>query len=395
MTHQPTFISLFSGCGGLDAGFIDAGFRCLRAFDISKAAIEVHNANLGPSGVVLDLRTASIEQILAGGSPDVLAAGSPCQGFSTAGKRDLNDPRNSLLLAAGEIAVKVRPKVFVAENVAGALSGTHRKYWDGLEALLRSAGYSTKTIKINAEQIGLAQRRSRVIFFAWLGTVEPRLPVLGETALDLRKALHGIDSVAQHKDGRLPSKLKHLAIAKHIKPGEKLCNVRKGEGSVHTWNIPTVFGETSRQEKQVLEALLRLRRRNRVRDWGDADPVYVAALTKEIGFSAREIVNSLVDRGYVKRKGRFVDLANTFNGLYRRLKWDSISPTVDTKFGDMRFFLHPEENRGFSVREAARIQGFPDQFLFKTNAKESFTLIGNAVPPPMAKYLAVGALSLI
>ena len=117
MTRSPTFLSLFSGCGGMDAGFIQAGFSCLQAFDINSNAVNVHNVNLGNSATIGDLRVIAKEQLLAQGTPDVVVAGAPCQGFSTAGRRELHDPRNSLLLRAGQLAVQLRPKVFVAENV--------------------------------------------------------------------------------------------------------------------------------------------------------------------------------------------------------------------------------------------------------------------------------------
>ena len=83
-----------------------------------------------------------------------------------------------------------------------------------------------------------------------------------------------------------------------------------------------------------------------------------------------------------------MDLSHTFNGKYRRLSWDHPAPTVDTRFGDPKYYLHPEEQRGLSVREAARIQGFPDDFVFAGSKAAQFRMVGNAVPPPLAKQLA-------
>ncbi len=83
------------------------------------------------------------------------------------------------------------------------------------------------------------------------------------------------------------------------------------------------------------------------------------------------------------------DLTGAFNGKYRRLSWDKPSNTVDTRFGSPTYFLHPEEQRGFTVREAARIQGFPDSFIFSGTEKEQYQMVGNAVPPPMAKKIAL------
>jgi DNA (cytosine-5)-methyltransferase 1 len=83
-----------------------------------------------------------------------------------------------------------------------------------------------------------------------------------------------------------------------------------------------------------------------------------------------------------------LDLTHTFNGKYRRLELGRPSLTVDTKFGDPRYFLHPTENRGFSVAEAAAIQGFPDWFVVPGAPRDQFRLLGNAVPPPMAAQIA-------
>jgi DNA (cytosine-5)-methyltransferase 1 len=388
MTSKPSFISLFSGCGGLDAGFIESGFTCKQAFDIDKKVIEIHRMNLGASGVVADLRKITKEQLTKNGTPTVVVAGSPCQGFSTAGKRELHDPRNSLLLQAGTLAIQVKPKVFIAENVAGALSGEHKVYWETLEHMLRSAGYSTMTLKLNASDLGLAQLRSRLIMLAWTGTREPKLevkPIRNQTLVDV---LDQVDGLPQHEKKFLIPGSSHFAISSRIDRGQKLCNVRGGVASVHTWEIPEVFGKTTQPEKILLQTTMKLRRTERLRDFGDADPVSMDSLQREVGSRAPALVESLLKKGYLRAlDGRF-DLANTFNGKYRRLDWNSVSLTVDTRFGDPRYFLHPSEHRSFTVREAARIQGFPDWFKFPGRSVDSFKMIGNAVPPPMAKYVA-------
>jgi DNA (cytosine-5)-methyltransferase 1 len=99
-------------------------------------------------------------------------------------------------------------------------------------------------------------------------------------------------------------------------------------------------------------------------------------------------LKGLIRKGYVRKKGALWDLANTFNGTFRRLEWNKPSHTVDTYFGNPRYFLHPSENRGFTVREAARIQGFPDSFIFFGCEASQYRQVGNAVPPPIARALA-------
>jgi DNA (cytosine-5)-methyltransferase 1 len=140
-------------------------------------------------------------------------------------------------------------------------------------------------------------------------------------------------------------------------------------------------------------ALLRLRRRIRIRESGDADPVLEKALQTELGRPVRADLKGLVASGFVREvNGRF-DLTHTFNGKYRRLKWEGPSYTVDTRFGDPRYFLHPEQQRGFTVRETARIQGFPDSYVLSGAERDQFRLLGNAVPPPLARALAESILS--
>src|SRR5437870_2331542 len=121
---NPKFASIFSGCGGFDLGFIRAGFTCEMALDVDPSAIDAHRMNLKSPAFVCDLSNGHVPlETLS--ELDVLLAGSPCQGFSTAGRRKFDDPRNQLLLTAGNIATLVRPKVFIAENVAGVTAMPH------------------------------------------------------------------------------------------------------------------------------------------------------------------------------------------------------------------------------------------------------------------------------
>ncbi len=104
--RKPTFVSLFSGCGGFEYGFQESGFQGLGAFDIDPDAVAVHRRNLLGDCYMSDLRTASIRQAEFG-RPDVVISGSPCQGFSNLGKRHSSDPRNTLLWRGAEIAAGV------------------------------------------------------------------------------------------------------------------------------------------------------------------------------------------------------------------------------------------------------------------------------------------------
>ena len=149
-----------------------------------------------------------------------------------------------------------------------------------------------------------------------------------------------------------------------------------------------MFGEVSEQERLVLTAISRLRRRGRRREVGDADPIRAEQVTRYLGKESDATLCALVDRGYVRRIEDRFDLTHTFNGKYKRLEWDECAPTVDTRFVEPRYFLHPEECRGFSVAEMAALQDFPKTYVFPDCVTTSSRLIGNAVPPRFAELLA-------
>jgi len=383
-----TFLSLFSGCGGFDDGFEQQGFNSLGAYDIDDCAIQVYKANLKGKVTNLDLSKAPDKEFdYAPGEVDVLLSGSPCQGFSTAGKRELNDPRNKLLLVGGNIALKVKPRVFISENVMGSLSGEHKKYWLQLQQNFTKAGYHTKFEKINCKDIGLAQIRKRVLFFASKDKDLLNFQLPKTEPATLQDVISNVEGLP-NQESFIAIDQNELKIINRISEGQKLSNVRKGDRSVHSWDIPEVYGKVTKQEREILEKLIDLRRKIRVREFGDADPVKLSDLKRELGLDIESKITSLLNKGYLRKVGRRIDLSQTFNGLYRRLAWDQLSYTVDTRFGTPRFFIHPELNRGFTVREAARIQGFRDSFVFTGSVSNQFRMIGNAVPPPLSSAVA-------
>ena len=377
-------VSLYSGCGGFDKGFETFGFLPVGAFDIDPAAVAVFNQNMRPVARVFDLSSANpiIER------PDVLLAGSPCQGFSTSGKRLIDDPRNELLVRAGTIAIALQPRVFVLENVPAVLAGAQGEHWRRVEGMLRWHGYNVRRTIAEGTESGLAQLRRRVFLVAWRGSDCIQLHLSERPRINLQEALRNIQLVPDHEPRALPANSKELKIARAIKPGQKLSNVRAGDTAVHTWHIPEVYGRVSKKEVQVLDTLVLLRRRDRRRTSGDADPVRPSKIRGQLGWDPSEQITKLLRKGFLRRLGSYIDLVHTYNGKFRRLQWDAPSPTVDTHFGDPVLFLHPSEDRGFSAREAARIQGFPDSFTFPGSPRTQLRMIGNAVPPPMAARIA-------
>jgi DNA (cytosine-5)-methyltransferase 1 len=381
------FASLFSGCGGFDLGFLARDFHSKGAYDWDSDAVNNYAANVDGDVNLVDL-TQGIpdEHVLFG--VDALIAGPPCQGFSTAGKRLINDQRNHLLTLTGTLARRVSPKVLVVENVSGALAGEHARYLESLDATMRLAGYRTHTMRCQAADLGMAQLRRRVLFFAWRTGRDIQFTTPNAPQGKLRTVLAGADKQADHNPCRLTKHSKEWFIAQRIKPGQKLSNVRGGLNAVATWDIPEVFGSVTEHERTVLELLRRLRRQERQRDHGDADPVSFARLEAALGARFHRLIEGLIVKGFLRRVDGGIDLVGTFNGKFRRLAWDKPSCTVDTRFGAPRYFLHPSQQRGFTVREAARIQGFPDSYVFRGNEQAQYRVIGNAVPPPLGSFAA-------
>lgn len=395
MPHRSlTFASLFSGCGGFDLGFIERGFQPVGAFDWDPDAVQNYRLNFDTIVRLADLRLGiPNEEAILG--VDVLIAGPPCQGFSTAGRRRFDDERNHFLPLTAQLALRVKPRVLIVENVPGALAGQHSSYWFTLDRMMRDAGYRTKTLRCQAVDLGMAQLRRRVLLIAWKTARDIEFDIPAKRPGNLQSVLSGVTKLDDHFPRMLKPESAEWFIANRIKPGQKLCNVRGGINAVATWDIPEVFGEVTENERTLLELLRRLRRQKRQREFGDADPVSYARLKAALGSPFKKLLKALIHKGYVREAQDHVDLVGTFNGKFRRLQWTEPGLTVDTRFGSPRYFLHPSEQRGFTVREAARIQGFPDSFKFEGSEKAQFRLIGNAVPPPLASFAAELTLRLL
>lgn len=372
----------------MDLGFHQAGLHGVRSIDFDKVALQNLEANLGTQATCMNLGEFGDEhrELLEGA--DIILAGPPCQGFSTAGRNDPDDYRNDHVWNVARIAGLVKPKVVLIENVRGLLNPKNAKHFEKTISVLRQHGYTVSWDTYNLMDYGIAQRRVRVIIMAVLSDRRFQLQIPNRELVSIKSALNEVEKVKDFEKRDLDPSSDEMLIAKQIAPGQKLSNVRSGPASVHTWDIPKVFGSVTEQEKKVLAAVVRLRRQKRTRDFGDADPVAESEIQKIFKCDTSALVASLISKNYLRRVGLEIDLTNTFNGKFRRLKWDDVSPTVDTRFGQPRYFLHPCENRGFSYREAARIQSFPDSFIFSGSDAAKYRMIGNAVPPNFARQIA-------
>ena len=155
-------VSLFSGAGGLDLGFIRAGHRIIWANDLYSDAVETYRANIGDHVVCRDISEVRSEDIP---ECDIVIGGFPCQGFSVANtKRHESDARNKLYLQLLRVVSDKRPKFFLAENVKGILHFAGGKVYERILSDMRSLGYRVKSRLFNAADYGVPQKRERVVF---------------------------------------------------------------------------------------------------------------------------------------------------------------------------------------------------------------------------------------
>jgi DNA (cytosine-5)-methyltransferase 1 len=422
-------VSLFSGCGGLDIGFHNDYFQLKMAYDNDPAAIRCLKYNLNAQAEVLDVTSEDFLNKLANlGEADVVLGGFPCQGFSKAGPKNNEDPRNQLYRSMLKAVEALKPKIFLAENVDGLAQNFNGTYVDKIISDFSDIGYNVEYRILNAVNYGVPQYRRRIIFvgtlnsntvkFAWpqptyFGVrrngefktqwdVDSNGLLFDETrnlqpAITIEKAITDLlDNNENFDDHRTVEKLKKgdLEILKAIKPGQKLCNVRFSPTSVYTWQIPDVYGETTLKEKRILETIGKNRRKKIYGDIPNGNPLSISVINELTGFvvTENELI-SLVDRKYLRAREEKYDLTGAMfcSGLYKRPLWNEPSPTVLTVFHNPRFLAHPLKNRPFTIRECARLQSFPDNFKFLESGisiEDAYRLIGNAVPPILSEHLA-------
>lgn len=331
LNFKPRLISLFSGCGGLDLGFEKAGFKRVWANDFDTDAQAVYSLNLGEIDG-RDILSVGEDEIPEG---DILTAGFPCQPFSNAGNRKgVHDSRGMLYKECLRIIKNKMPKVVVFENVKGLLS---TKYIDGrnlvdviIEDLstMNDVGYDVVYKLLNASDYGVPQNRQRVFF------------------VGIRKDL-GVSFIFPKKQSKDNLTLRNIL------------------------NIPK---ELPNQVDWVLSP----------------QALSMVAYIPEGG--------SWKDVPYERLAPRFQRIRDDMKkyrspNFYRRFSRDEISGTMTASAQPENCgIIHPTENRRYTIREAARIQSFPDDFLFIDDSPKNITamykVIGNAVPVTLAQNVA-------
>lgn len=386
MTYK--VLDLFSGCGGMAEGFLQAGFMIPYASDLSQQAELTYvnrHKQLGYDvnyfqGDINQLKhPKQLSQFLGKNirNIDVVTGGPPCQGFSLAGKRDSNDMRNKLIHSYIEVLAQVKPRYFVMENVLGILSAElesfaglakfykKAKVTDILIEEFKHIGYSKVSFKLmDASQFGVPQKRQRVIF---LGTRDDISTVLHHPEpyqADIITAKQAIGDLENITNGSI--------VEEYNKPGRTQYQKASRKG-----RTPSALGkpisakqlynhQTSRHTKHVSERF---------------------TLLKE-----GENIKSLLERLNDKNAEKYATKKNNC----KKMRANQPSPTVLTLPDDL---VHYNQNRIMTVREMARLQSFDDSFEFlgkrttggdrRKSETPQYTLVGNAVPPLLAKAIAV------
>lgn len=364
-----TFIDLFAGCGGLSFGFEQAGFKPLFANEIVPVAAETYRAthDIAPENVVVDdirnvLRNVDyLPKSLKDAA--VLCGGPPCQGFSNANRqRVLDDPRNVLYKAFVQFAAFVRPKFIVLENVRGMAAKVDEIIADFKEAL--GDEYSFTWRLLQAADFGVPQNRVRFILVGDRIGVDPETVFANMEEISkasprfvLRDALEGLP------------RLGHRGKSKRDEESEQA-----GFTKVQFEYPDSAFRRFINNGRDVAFLHNHKNRYNNERD------IEIYSRLPQGGNSLHESIADIMP--YKKRNGIFKD-------KYFKLVEGDVCKTITSHMRfDCNMYIHPWYARGLSAREAARIQTFPDDFVFKGAPNSWYFQVGNAVPVKLAEAIA-------
>jgi DNA (cytosine-5)-methyltransferase 1 len=379
--HSPTTIDLFCGAGGITEGFRHAGFSCLYANDSMPEAIQtfVHNhpntwTEARDIEEVDPLEVRRALQMPKGGL-DVLVGGPPCQGFSiNAPERFLHDPRNKLFKDYVRFLQEFEPKTFLFENVPGLLSLGNGLVFRQILREFSGLGYQVTARILFAAHFGVPQERWRLILLgsrAWeISPPEPSHYAIGRANFRGGRTLT-IQLSGADESRLLPAVTVGQAIGDlpRIKIGEG------GEATSYTAQAHSDYARAMRNPEGIVfnhhGAHLSKQNLERMK--------YVKP-----GGSWRDIPHRLLPAGMQRAR------KSDHTKRYGRLKNDALAGTVMTKCDPHwgAVFL-PDQERSLSVREAARLQSFPDAYKFLGPRVSQYEQVGNAVPVLMAKAIAV------
>lgn len=338
MKEKYKVIDLFCGCGGLSFGFNKADYEIILGIDHWKDAISTFNHNHDkPVGIVADLFKETAKKISEKTGvlkADVIIGGPPCQGFSIAGKRVIDDERNELYKSFVSFVKFYEPKVFLMENVPNIISMGAGIVKDTIIKDFEKLGYKVVYKVLLASDYGVPQNRRRAFF---VGTKNDEEFIFPKPTF--QKHIVSQEAISDLPEGSLANGTKYP-----VKP------------------------------KSDYQKFLR----------NDSKGIYNHEITNHKEQTI-EIIAMVPDGGNYKSLPKELHKTRKVNIAWTRLNSQKPSFTIDTGH---RHHFHYEFNRVPTVRESARIQSFPDNFIFQCSKTSQYKQVGNAVPPVLAKLLA-------
>ena len=325
MTKKLNFISLFSGGGGFQIGFENAGYNCLLSSDIDSDAERTHLRNYPKIPFIKkDIRQLDHKEILKATKnikPDLIIGGPPCQGFSAMGDKISSDPRNELFNSYIKLVRELSPEFFLFENVKGFKTMYEGRFFEKTVNGFASCGYNIHFKILKSSDYGVPQIRERVFIFGTKSDKKFKFPESSKVSAGKLKSYKNVGD----------------AINDLIKKDDKFQN-----------HLILNHSETVISRYKLIP------------EGGRLPPPH--KLPKQIRRS-------------------------NFGNTYERLDRNKVSKTLVP--GNNAFPIHPTLNRSLTPREAARIQTFPDNHIFEGTRRKQCILVGNAVPPLLACKIAI------
>lgn len=389
MSERYTCIDLFAGAGGLSEGLSEAGFHCLFANEIVPIHAETYRNN-HPDTIVetADIRTLDAEAIrnrlgIAKGELDLLAGGPPCQGFSiNAPVRSILDKRNHLFKEYLRFVDAFEPKMILIENVPGLVSFEQGATLHAIIESLNQLGYGVDVHILGAAYYGVPQMRWRTIIIGKRGTELPpeafptpiyHAPIKPNftTTFDGKQLVKIPSSTSEAKFTTVEDAIGDLPILKNGEKGPAVKQYRCEPFSDYqkmcrTGSIGVQNHESPKLSQVNIERLKFIKPGG---NWTD-------------------IPFDLLPKGMQKAR------RSDHTMRYGRVRPDGLASTILTKCDPhWGAYFHYDQDRSFTVREAARIQSFPDHFVFYGSMAEQYEQVGNAVPPLLAKAVGISIIS--
>lgn len=426
------FIDLFAGIGGMRLGFEMAAqalameVECVFTSEIKPAALEILKQNNPSEKIHGDIRQVATNEIP---DFDVLLAGFPCQAFSTAGKRDgFLDTRGTLFFEVERILHSKRPKAFLLENVEGLI--THDRI-DRTQTIgrtlstilthLRALGYQTDWVCLNARDFGVPQERKRV----YIVGSRSEIPLLSnfETKTQLLKNVLENGLPTTHSPF-IEALMRTYALDELY--GKSVKDKRGGENNVHSWDL-ALKGAVSKKQKELLNCLFKERRKKKWAaeygiKWMDGMPLtYEQIATFFTAPNLLDLLEDLVEKGYLKKEHPKKEVVITSNGLLRRYRVGDetlplgynivsgklsfevnkilapydVAPTLVATDMQKLFVVDGDGLRPLSLREGLRLFGYPETFRFDIDPKQGYDLLGNTVAVPVIRAIAERLLEIL